>query len=238
MTTLITSLATRREEFDSHFALARALEDRMMLETDSSLGAVSLSARHINTLKSGLVIHLYNIEEALMTEALLLLGSALGAADPHQWTEHSLREWLRESVVSRITEGGEDGRLDTIVASSTQLLKIAALGPQKLKKPSGSWDDKAIATFMRRVSMSFEMPREMWQRISAQPHYGDETPLQFLANRRNAIAHGRRSFEEGANDIQLSEIRVLADIAFDYLDYVAQAFHKHVDSRAHLVAAA
>ena len=238
MTTLITSLATRREEFDSHFALARALEDRMMLESDPSLGTMSLSARHINTIKSGLVIHLYNIEEALMTEALQLLGSALGAADPRQWTKHSLREWLRESVVSRISEGGEDGRLDTVVASSTQLLTIAALGPQKLKKPSGSWDDKAIATFMKRVSMSFTMPPEMWQRIIARPQYGDETPLQFLASRRNAIAHGRRSFEEGANDIQLGEIRILADIVFDYLNHVAQAFHKHVDTRAHLVAAA
>lgn len=238
MTTLTTSLMIRREEFDSHFALAKALEDRMMLETDPSLGTVNLSARHINTIKSGLVIHLYNIEEALMTEALQLLGSALGATEPRQWTEHSLREWLRESVVSKISEGGEDGRLETVVTSSTQLLTIAALGPQKLKKPSGSWDDKAIATFIKRVGMSFAMPSEMWQRIKAQPHYGDETPLQFLASRRNAIAHGRRSFEEGANDIQLGEIKILATIVFDYLDYVAQAFHKHIDTKSHLVAAA
>jgi hypothetical protein len=238
MTTLITSLAVRREEFDNHYGLARALEDRMMLEADSSLGGVSLSARHINTVKSGLVIHLYNIEEALMTESLQMLGNALGEAEPRQWTEHSLREWLREAVVSRISEGGEDGRLDTVVASSTQLLTIAALGPQKLKKPSGTWDDKAIATFMRRVSMDIDMPGEMWRRLTPQPHYADATPLQFLAGRRNAIAHGRRSFEEGANDLQLSDIRVLADIVLDYLDYVARAFHAHIDTRAHLVAAA
>lgn len=238
MTTLTTSLATRREEFDSHYALAKALQDRMMLEADPSLGSVNLSARHINTIKSGLVIHLYNIEEALMTEALQLLGNAIGAAEPRQWTTHSLREWLRECVVSRITEGSEDGRLDTVVASSAQLLATASLGPQRLKKPSGTWDDKAIATFMKRVSMDFSMPGEMWQLITAQPHYGDATPLQFLAHRRNAIAHGRRSFEEGANDLQLSDIRFLADIILDYLDYVAQAFHAHIDTSAHLVSAA
>jgi hypothetical protein len=238
MTTLTTSLANRREEFDSHYALAGALEDRMMLEPDSSLGAVILSARHINTVKSGLLIHLYNVEEALMTEALQLLGNALGLAAPRDWTQHSLREWLRESVVSRISEGGEDGRLDTVVTSSTQLLTVAALGPQRLRKPSGTWDDKAIATFMRRVSMTFTMPGPMWLRIAPQPHYGDVTPLQFLAARRNAIAHGRRSFEDGANDLRLSDIRVLADVVLDYLDYVAQAFHTHVDTRSHLIAAA
>lgn len=237
MSMLITSLATRREEFDSHYALAGALEDRMMLETQS-LGALSLTARHINTIKSGLVIHLYNIEEALMTEALQLLGDALGAAEPRQWTEYSLREWLRESVVSRISEGGEDSRLDTVFTSSIQLLTIPSLGPQKLRKPSGTWDDKAIATFMKRVSMSFEMPAKMWRQIAAQPHYGDATPLQFLAGRRNAIAHGRRSFEEGANDMQLGDIRTLADIVLDYLEYVARAFHAHIDTNAHLVAAA
>ena len=44
MTTLATSLEARREEFDAHFALAKALEDRMVLEAGSSLGEISPSA--------------------------------------------------------------------------------------------------------------------------------------------------------------------------------------------------
>lgn len=77
MTTLQTALEIRREEFDAHFALAHALEDRMMLEVDASLGTVTLSARHINTVKSGLVVHLYNIEEAIMNQVLQHLGTPL-----------------------------------------------------------------------------------------------------------------------------------------------------------------
>lgn len=238
MTTLRTALETRREEFDGHFALAKALEDRMMLEADSSLGDVSLSSRHINTIKSGLVIHLYNIEEAIMTQALHFLGEALGAAEPRRWTSHSLREWLRESIVSRIAEGSEDGRLETVFKTSNQLLAIEAPGPQKLKKPSGSWDDKAIAMFMKRMSMAFHMPPEMWLKIKADPKYGDKTPMQFLALRRNQIAHGRRSFEGGANDLQLSDIRSLADIVLDYMGYVAESFQDHVENSSHLVPAA
>lgn len=238
MTTLAEALDARREEFESHFALAKALEDRMMLEDQSDIGQLSLSTRHINTIKSGLVIHLYNIEEALMTQGLQFLGNALGAAEPRNWTSHSLREWLREAVVSRISEGAEDGRLETVFQSSTQLLTVSTFGPLRLKKPSGSWDDKAIATFMQRVNMRFYMPGEMWTRIAPSPAFGDKTPLQFLALRRNAIAHGRRSFEEGASDFQLSDIRSLADTVLDYMGYVVQAFQDHVDNNAHLQPAA
>jgi hypothetical protein len=236
MTTLRIDLETRREEFDAHFALAEALEDRMML--DSLLGAVNLSARHINTIKSGLIVHLYNIEEAIMSQALLFLGDALGAVDPRRWTEHSLREWLRETVVSRTAEGNEDGRLTTVYQTSSLLLTQSILGPQKLKKPSGTWDDKVIATFIERMNVAFSMPPDMWRRIAATPEYGDKTPLQFLADRRNAIAHGRRSFEDGASDLGLADIRKLADVTLDYISYTADAFQAHIENDAYLVPAA
>jgi hypothetical protein len=238
MTLLRTDLETRREEFDAHFCLALALEDRMMFETDASIGDINLSARHINTIKSGLIVHLYNIEESLMSDALHYLGSALGTSDPRQWNEHSLREWLRETIVSRIAESNEDGRLETVYQTSNLLLTTQILGPQKLRKPSGTWDDKVIASFIKRMGIAFSMPPEMWQLIAATPSYGDRTPLQFLADRRNAIAHGRRSFEGGASDLRLSDIRRLADVTLDYMGYVADAFQKHVENGAHLVPAA
>lgn len=239
MTTLRTSLETRREEFDAHFSLAKALEDRMILELDAPIGPLHLSVRHINTMKSGLIVHLYNIEEAIMSEALSHLGGALGSSDPRRWTESSLREWLRESVVGRIAESNnEEGRLETVYRTSSLLMKEVTLGPQLLKKPSGSWDDKGIALFSRRMNVTFDMPPEMWQRIAASPAYGDKTPMQFLADRRNAIAHGRRSFEDGASDLRLVDIRTLADIVLDYMGYAADAFQTHVDTDAHLVPAA
>lgn len=237
MTSLRALLNERIDEFDAHFALVHALEDRMLLEADASLGSISLSARHINTAKSGLIVHLYNIEESIMSQALQQLGNALGSADPRRWTEYSLREWLREMVVSRAAEGNEDGRLETVYASSSLLLTSASIGPQTLKKPAGTWDDKVIALFAKRMNVTFDMPPDMWRRISASPEYGDKTPLQFLAKRRNAIAHGKRSFEDGASDLGLAAIRKLADITLDYMGYAADAFHAHIENNAHLVPA-
>lgn len=207
----------------------------MILADDASLGEISLSSRHINTLKSGLLVHLYNIEEAIMSAAMNLLDAALSSSEPRRWTEPSLREWIRGSVVSRIAESNEGSRLDTVFDSSSQLLGRAVLAPQALRKPSGSWDDKAIATFMKRMDVKIELTSDMWRRIASTPARGDKTPLQFLADRRNMIAHGRRSFEEGANDMGLAEIRELADVVLDYMACVVDAFQAHVDAEAHLV---
>jgi hypothetical protein len=235
MTTLRAALEIRREEFDAHFELTKALEDRMMLDDGGVVGSVNLSVRHVNTLKSGLVVHLYNILEAIMSQGLTALGVAIGSVDPRRWTEHSLREWLREAIVSRTSEGSEDGRLTTVFQTSSLLLSETILGPQKLKKPSGTWDDKVIALFMQRMSIATNMPPDMWQRIAASPKYGDRTPIQFLAQRRNAIAHGRRSFEDGANDLDLEDIRELADVTLDYIGYTDESFTQHIDAEAYLV---
>ncbi len=205
---------------------------------DATIGTVSLSIRHINAVKSGLIVHLYNIEEAIMSKVLQYLGNALGSVDPRRWNEHSLREWLRETVVSRISTSDENSRLDTVHETSTRLLTGSGLGPQNLKKPSGTWDDKVITTFIGRMKVRFDMPEEMWKRIAASPRYGDKTPMQFLAVRRNEIAHGRRTFEDGASDLELSDIRSLADVTLDYMGYAANAFQMHVENDAHLVAAA
>ena len=173
-----------------------------------------------------------------MSQALLYLGNAIGSVDPRRWTKHSLKEWLRESIVSRIGEGNEEGRLITVYEKTLALLSTTSVtGPQNLKKPSGTWDDKVIAIFIKRASMNFNMPPEMRRRIAATAQYGDKTPLQFLADRRNAIAHGRRSFEGGASDLRLSEIRELANVTLDYMSYVVGAFQEHVENNAHLVSA-
>ena len=233
MTTLKSSLKLRHEEFEAHFALAKALEDRMMLE--APIGSVELSPRHINTLKSGLIIHLYNVEEAIMSQALTLLGGAVCAAEPRRWTEHSLREWLRESIVGKLSESSEDGRLTTVFVASKELLSGSPLTSLPMKKPSGTWDDKLIAAFAARMNITFTMPPDMWRKIAAQSEYGDKTPLQFLAERRNAIAHGRRSFEAGANDLDLIEIRKLSEVTLEYLSYAADAIELHLANEAHLV---
>jgi hypothetical protein len=110
------------------------------------------------------------------------------------------------------------------------------LGPQRLKKPPGTWTDKHIATFAERLGVTLTLSPDMWRRIAPRPEFRDSSPLEFVADRRNAIAHGQRSFEEGANDLVLRQIRELADISLDYLDAAAGAFQNYVDQNHYMAA--
>lgn len=229
------SLSERREEFDSHYSLAVALQDRLFAG-EVSIGETELSARHLLTLKSGLLVHLYNIVEATMTNISNLIGDAVGSVTPRSWADKALKEWLRECVVSR-SNGGEDNKLNTIHSATRQLLQNRPLGPQKLKKPSGTWSDKLIHTFAERLGVEFILPEIMWRRISPRTEFRDKSPLEFLADRRNAISHGRRTFEQGADDLTIQAIREIADVTLDYLELAIAAFQSHVDNNKHLVAA-
>jgi hypothetical protein len=234
MTELRSYLGERREEFETHYALALALEGRIFAGDEISIGETKLSARHLLTIKSGLIVHLYNIVESTMSLIIGIVGDAVGSEPPSRWSEGALREWLREHAVVRVN-GNEDARLQTMFGTSRMLLSEVPLGRQQLRKPSGTWTDKHIATFAERLGFNFRLPDDMWRRISPRADFGDMTPLEFLADRRNALAHGRRSFEEGARDLTLAQIQDLSNVALDYLGLTVQAFQGYVEGRNYVV---
>ncbi len=55
--------------------------------------------------------------------------------------------------------------------------------------------------------------------------------LEFLADRRNAIAHGRRSFENGATDLTLQDIQDLTEITIEYMEFAVIAFQSFLNDR-------
>jgi len=236
MTNLSASLIERREQFDTHYALAQALQDRIFNGEELLIGETTLSSRHLLTMKSGLIVHLYNIVEATMSRVMEMIGHAFGTTPPRKWSENALREWLREYGVARV-DGAEDSRLRTLHSMSLCLLGENALGPQSLRKPPGTWTDWHIATFAGRLGIKLNLPKEVWLRIAPRPEYRDESPLKFVADRRNAIAHGQRSFEEGANDLTLDQIRELANVALDYLEVATSAFQNYVDHNQYMAVA-
>jgi hypothetical protein len=76
--------------------------------------------------------------------------------------------------------------------------------------------------------VSFPLNAQIAPRIRPSPKYRDMTPLEFLADRRNAIAHGRRTFENGASDLTLVAIAELASVTLDYLALAVTAFENYI----------
>jgi MAE_28990/MAE_18760-like HEPN len=230
MTDLHVTLVERRQEFDGHLAFAVAL-DRRLIEGDAiSIGEMALSVRHLLTIKSGLIVHLYNVVEATMTKVIDEIGKEVLAVPPSQWSHITVKEWLRRHAAIGV-DGNEDTRLEVVHGAALRLLAREPIENPKFKKPSGTWSDKVILKFAQRLGVSFQLNGQIAPRMQPSPQYRDMSPLAFLADRRNAIAHGRRTFENGANDLTLPQIAELASVTLDYLALAVTAFESYIDQK-------
>lgn len=227
MSSLIEFLNEREGDLASHFALATALDAQLTESEPVQVGDLALSVRHLMTVKSGLVVHVYNIVEATMSRIMDELGRAVRSAQPTEWSHSALREWLRHSAAFGI-DGTEDTRLDVVHRAALQLLLHNPIEVLRFKKPSGTWSDKVIHKFAQRLSVPFALNANVGPKIASKPRYGDKSAMEFLAERRNAIAHGRRSFEDGATDLTISDIREIADITMDYMEFTVVAFQAFI----------
>lgn len=219
-----------------HLGLAQALDRRLFEGDGVAIGETTLTARHLLTIKSGLIVHLYNIVEAVMTRTIQDVGAAVQNTPPSEWSNDTLKEWLRFHASAGL-DGNEDTRLEIVHKAALKLLTKEPIEELKFKKPSGTWSDKIIHTFSQRLKVDFRLTPDVARKMAKSAKYGDKTPLEFLADRRNAIAHGRRSFEEGANDLSLQDIQELSEAALDYMELAISAFQRFVDDRRFVAAA-
>lgn len=230
MTTLRSTLSERKNEFYTHFALAQAMDQRLFEGDPMQIGDITLSVRHLMTIKSGLIVHLYNIVEAVMTCTIKEVGAAVQLIPPAEWSNDTLKEWLRFYATAG-TDGNEESRLNVVHKAALKLLAKETIRDLKFKKPSGTWSDKVIYTFSKRLNVQFILTGDIARKLRPNARYGDKSPMEFLAKRRNDIAHGRRSFENGATDLTLQDIQDLAEITIDYMELAVVAFQNFLNDR-------
>lgn len=227
-------LEERRVEFDRHLYVARLLEARVDEEVADESAQVEI--RHVNTLKSGLLIHLYNIVEAVMVRAMDVVGQTVVTAQPISWTEPVMKEWIRSKIWDGTDRLG-DGAVQRLLGVSTLLASGNAPSAFKIKGEPGSWDDEAIRKVAERLRCRLAVNSAI-KRAATEPVYRNETSaMKYLAGRRNAIAHGATTFEEGAHDHTLDEIETLARRILPYLKAITESYETFLNTKAYLVPA-
>lgn len=224
-------LAERRSEFERHLFLARLLEARV----DDAVGsdAAKVEIRHVNTLKSGLIIHLYNIVEAVTTRTMTVVGSTIVTEKPKLWTEVVLKEWVRAAIWDGEDRLGE-GAVTRLAGISGVLASGEAPSAFKIKGEPGSWDDDAIKTVAKRLGCQLVLTPAIKRAAFEKAYRNEMTAMKYLASRRNAIAHGATTFEEGAHDHTLDEIAALAERILPFLQAVTRSYEAFLNSKAYL----
>ncbi|MBL4801877.1 MAG: hypothetical protein JKY45_08275 [Emcibacter sp.] len=231
MIDVLSYLDERKDEFERHMSIARLLEERVN-EPVADEG-IQVEVRHVNTLKSGLLIHLYNIVEALATRTLKVVGQTVVNDRPRLWTEMVLKEWVRAEVWSGEERIG-DGALTRLTDVSAALVSGSSPGEFAVKGTPGGWDDKAIKEVAKRLGCTLALTPRI-RRAAYQKAYRDEdTAMVFLRKRRNAIAHGSSTFEDGANLLTLDEIEGLADRVLPYLRAVSESYQAFLVNKNYL----
>lgn len=232
MRDVLAYLAERESEFARHLSVARLLEarvDESIAEADTQI-----EIRHVNTLKSGLLIHLYNIVEAVTTRTMTVVGRTVVTERPKRWTETVLKEWVRAAIW-----GGEERVGEGAIARLARVSSILASGEAPdafvVKGEPGSWDDESIKKVAERLGCTLVLSPEI-RRAAYERVYRDETTaLKYLARRRNDIAHGESTFEEGAHDLTLDELSQLADRVLPFLKAVSESYEAFLSDKRFLV---
>lgn len=224
-------LAERQSEFDRHMFVARTLEARVDNVADGD--ASQIEVRHVNTVKSGLLIHLYNIVEATTVRTLEVVGQTIVTEKPKQWREAVLKEWVRSVIWDGADRLG-DGAIARLVGVSSVLASGDSPDAFRIKGEPGSWDDEAIKKVAERLGCQLVLSPAI-KRAAYEPSYRNEmTAMRYLASRRNAIAHGATTFEEGAHDHTLDEIAELAGKILLYLNAVTESYQAYLDRKVYL----
>ena len=217
-------LDERNDEFARHLSVARMLAARV----DAPLGKedVHIGVGDVNHIKSGLLIHLYNIVEAVTTRTLEVVGKTIAAESPGGWTKSVLTEWVRAEVWNRGFE-----RLVQACGAIALGNRIEAF---EVKGASGNWNDEAIKKVAKRLGCKLVLPAKV-RKAAYAPDYKDEsTALAYLARKRNAIAHGESTFENGANDLTLDELECLANRVLPFLRAVSESYEVFLEKRLYL----
>lgn len=219
MNDVLAYLDEREEEFERHLTIARMLQDRV----DDVDGDGQVEVRHVNTIKSGLLIHLYNIVEAITTRTLDTVGRTVVLEVPKRWTEAVLKEWVRAEIW-----GGDERIGEAAVRRLALVSGTLASGNSPtafvVKGEPGSWDDEAIKKVADRLGCALVLSPETARAAYERVYRNETTALKYLAGRRNSIAHGGSTFEDGANDITLDELAALAHRVLPFLRAVAESY--------------
>lgn len=224
-------LEERASEFNRHLYVARLLEARM--DDDVSENGQQIEVRHVNTLKSGLLIHLYNIVEAVTTRTLAIVGQTVVTEKPKLWTESMLKEWIRAAIWDGEGRLG-DGAFTRLASISGVLASGNSPDAFNVKGEPGSWDDASIKKVAARLGCALVLSRAIKRAAFEKAYLNEKTAMNYLASRRNAIAHGETTFEDGARDHTLDEIETLANRILPFLKAVAESYETFLDTKSYL----
>ena len=221
----------RAGETKSHLSLIEELTDAAIERQGvANLGWVEIE--HVEVLKSGFLVHLYNVVEAVMGKILDEVAADVTKYPPAKWSSSVRTEWIRARAgVERGLESGQ--RLSRTVEIVDETIKGVVTGGFRVAY-NGNWSDSEIAKVSDRLGCSLQTTPDVHRRACRVRFQDDFAPMKYVRHKRNLLAHGNQTFREGARELSPQDLRKLRETVVEYMESVALSFSSYLDGKSFL----
>ena len=224
-------LAERTREIRAHLDLITELNDAAV----ARLGIANLErveTEHVEILKSGFLIHLYNVVEAVMDVILIEVAKATVKYPPERWSSLVRREWARSRAgVER------DLASDRRLGRTTKILDEAITGALAVDfriATSGNWSNDEVVRISGRLGCTLEIAPDVVSHACDVPFQDNLAPMKFVRHKRNRLAHGNETFSSGSMWLTPMDLDRLCEPVVNYMESVASSYSDYLDNQVFL----
>lgn len=225
-------LEERATEIDKHLVFIKELNDHAIGRGDV-VGTRTVDVEHINILKSGFLVHLYNIVESVMTKVLEEISICAKAHSPMQWSDGLLKEWARGRA-GFDKDIGNDNRLERIYALLAETTGRTQLQTVRVLARPGNWSNEEITNIARLLACDLTIPEAVRVAACDDRFENDLGPMKYVRHKRNRLAHGNESFQSAAAHLTPERLADLKVPVINYLREACVSFERYLDERKFL----
>ena len=225
-------LNDRRKELQSHLRLISELNDAAIARVRiANLERVEIE--HVEILKSGFLVHLYNVVEAVMGVILVELKKTTVQYPLAKWSTLVRREWVRVGAGIEYGLASEQRLLQTSNIVD-EAITGSAKGEFQFTSSAGTWSDEEIERISRRLGCTLQIDLEVRKRACGVHFENNQAPMKFVRHKRNQLAHGVENFATSAKSLSPSDLERLYESVVAYISDVAVSYTRYLDNRAFL----
>jgi hypothetical protein len=224
-------LSDRAAEIESHLSLIEELTAAAIARQGvASLQRVEME--HVDVLKSGFLVHLYNVVEAVMTKILEEVAADVIRYPPAKWSSSVRTEWVR-------TRAGVERGIESHqrLSRTVELVDEAIAGAVNVVfrvRYEGNWSDSEITKISERLGCSLQVPPDVARRACQERFQDDMAPMKYIRHKRNSLAHGNETFREGAHQLGSSDLQRLRRAVVEYVGFVSASFTSYLEGKSFL----
>ncbi len=224
-------LAERIKELRSHLELISELNDAAVARIGIA-NLVRVEIEHVEILKSGFLVHLYNVVEAVMDVILYEVAKATVQYPPGQWSVPVRREWVRSRAgIERDLDSGKR------LSRTSEILKEAIDNTVAVDfriTSHGNWSNDEVTKVSDRMGCTLRIAPDVLDHACNVPFQDNFAPMKFVRHKRNRLAHGIETFGSGAILLTPSDLERLYKPVVGYMTSVASSYTTYLDNEKFL----